>query len=95
MEEILRGVIIGLCAISVAEAIIYPLQLRAKKKSAQALFRVFTGGAMVRLLFLGGIMIWGFKFSPLAGVFAISSFGIFFLIFSFIENSRLKIFSHG
>lgn len=94
-EEILRGAVVGLGAISIVTLIFYPLQMQAKKKSAQALFRMFTIGALVRLLFLAGIMIWGFKFSPLAGLSAIFSFGIFFLLFSLIENSRLKPLSHG
>lgn len=94
-EELLSGGVVGLCAISIVTAIFYPLQIRAKKKSAQALFRMFTFGALLRLLFLVGIMIWGFKVSPLAGLSAIFSFGIFFLIFSLVENYKLKLVSRG
>lgn len=94
-EELLGGAVVGLCAISVVTAIFYPLQMRAKKKSAEALFRMFTVGALVRLFLLVGIMIWGFRVSPLAGLSAIFSFGIFFLIFSLAENFKLKLVSNG
>lgn len=91
----MTGAAIGLCAISIATAIFYPLQIRAKKKGAQALFRMYTIGALVRLLILVGILVWGFKSSPLAGLSAIFSFAIFFLVFSLLEVARLKAVSRG
>jgi len=86
---ILKGIIVGCSSMMVLAAISYLFKMKARKKSSEALFRVFTWSALSRILVLCGIIVWGFNQAPLAGLFAIVSYGFLFLFITFIETRLL------